>query len=122
MERCALYWLAVSALFAGCLAETVEMEMAPDVEIVQRPQFLYSTISPKLRIQGKGFGKVPGDIHLSFIPALSTKGTPMYNLSCTDTVMSIGLQAGPRRKIKTPFIENQTMLKTVVCYFRAVIK
>ena len=68
------------------------MDMAPDVEIVQRPQLLYSHISPKLRIQGKGFGKIAGDVHLTFIPPLSRKNVPFYNLSCTDAVISIGLK------------------------------
>ena len=66
----------------------------PDVEVIQRPQLLYSSISPKLRIQGKGFGKVAGDVHAAFIPPLEKKGKRFYNLTVTDTVVSIGLKKG----------------------------
>ena len=66
----------------------------PDVEVVQRPQLLYSSISPKLRIQGKGFGKVAGDVHAAFIPPLEKKSKRFYNLTVTDTVVSIGLKKG----------------------------
>mmetsp|Transcript_15654 Transcript_15654/g.51230 ORF Transcript_15654/g.51230 Transcript_15654/m.51230 type:complete len:939 (+) Transcript_15654:110-2926(+) len=86
-------------VFAACLAfvargQEVEMEVAPDVEVTQRPQFLYSTISPKLRINGKGFGKDPSGIKLDFIPALVKRKAPIYNLSATDTVLVLGLRKG----------------------------
>ncbi|KAH8067997.1 hypothetical protein JL721_7218 [Aureococcus anophagefferens] len=78
----------------GARAQDVEIEAVPDVEVVQRPQLLYSSISPKLRIQGKGFGKVAGDVHAAFIPPLEKKGKRFYNLTVTDTVLTIGLKKG----------------------------
>lgn len=83
-------------LFSSQLAlgQEVEMEVVPDVEINARPQFLYSHISPKMRINGKGFGKDPSQVHLEFIPPLTRNGQPIYNLSCTDSVLVIGLRKG----------------------------
>lgn len=78
-------------------AQEIEIEAVPDVEVVSRPQFLYSHISPKLRIQGKGFGKAPAEVHAVFVPPLeSKKGKKFYNLSVTDTVLSIGLRKGEK--------------------------
>ncbi|KAH8085529.1 hypothetical protein JL720_7515 [Aureococcus anophagefferens] len=47
-----------------------------------------------VEIEGKGFGKVAGDVHAAFIPPLEKKGKRFYNLTVTDTVLSIGLKKG----------------------------
>lgn len=70
------------------------METTPDVEINSRPQFIYSSMTPKMRVNGKGFGTDPSQIHLEFIPSLMRNGKPIYNLSCTDTVLVLGLKKG----------------------------
>lgn len=53
---------AVSVVLA-CLAHTsgqgFEMETNFDVAVNPRPQLIYSSISPKIRVYGKGFGKDP---------------------------------------------------------------
>ena len=87
-------WRLVYTFLAVAAAQEVEMEAAPDVEVTQRPQFLYSSISPKLRINGKGFGKSVSDIKLEFIPSLKKKQVPIYNFSATDTVLVLGLKKG----------------------------
>ena len=58
----------------------------------QRPQFLYANISPKLRIKGKGFGKDASGVHPVFVPPLEKNGKRFYNLTVTDSVISIGLK------------------------------
>ena len=66
------------------------------MEVEQRPQFLYANISPKLRIKGKGFGKDASGVHPVFVPPLEKNGKRFYNLTVTDTVISIGLKKGMR--------------------------
>mmetsp|Transcript_22829 Transcript_22829/g.71557 ORF Transcript_22829/g.71557 Transcript_22829/m.71557 type:complete len:913 (-) Transcript_22829:693-3431(-) len=90
--------LVLVALVAWvCGGQEVEMEATPDVEITPRPQLLYSSISPKMRINGKGFGKDPSQVHVEFIPKLvNAKGKPIYNLSCTDSVLVLGLKKGEK--------------------------
>mmetsp|Transcript_19207 Transcript_19207/g.66181 ORF Transcript_19207/g.66181 Transcript_19207/m.66181 type:complete len:931 (-) Transcript_19207:139-2931(-) len=90
----ALAGAVLGQVWHASAAAEVEMDVAPDVEIIQRPTLLYSNISPKLRIQGKGFGKNADEIKLPFTPPLSKKGKPIYNISVTDTVLSLGLKKG----------------------------
>lgn len=97
--------MRILAILASALAlvrsQNVEIDIAPDVEIIQRPQYLYSAISPKLRINGKGFGKNPDEVHLTFIPPLTKKNKPIYNLSTTDTVLSLGMKKGMKWPMST---------------------
>ena len=67
------------------------------IEIVERPMMLYSTVSPKLRIQSKepAFANIPADhIDLKFTPSLKPGA---YNLSVvSDTVISLALRSGKK--------------------------
>jgi len=101
---------------AVAVAQDVEMEAAPDVEVTQRPQFLYSSISPKLRINGKGFGKDSSGVKLEFIPPLKKKKMEIYNLSTTDTVLVLGLKKGyywptasAKGEASTLFLQSMTV-------------
>mmetsp|Transcript_22391 Transcript_22391/g.28987 ORF Transcript_22391/g.28987 Transcript_22391/m.28987 type:complete len:917 (-) Transcript_22391:557-3307(-) len=89
-----LRFISALLLVVSSLSQEVEIEVTPDVDITQRPQYLYSHISPKMRINGHGFGKDPSQIKLDFIPPLMKKSKPTYNLSCTDTVLVLGLKKG----------------------------
>ncbi|KAJ8609149.1 hypothetical protein CTAYLR_006081 [Chrysophaeum taylorii] len=113
-----MFKAAVCALLAtqfSSVAQEVEIEAAPDVEITPRPQFLYSNISPKLRVNGKGFGRDPSNVHLEFIPSLIRKGKPIYNLSCTDSVLILGLKKGESWPISSTTGSGSTLyLQSVV--------
>jgi len=67
------------------------------IDIVERPMMLYSTVSPKLRIQSKepAFANIPADhIDLKFTPSLKPSA---YNLSVvSDTVLSLALRSGKK--------------------------
>jgi len=102
------------ALLGAAAAQEVQMEIAPDVEVEQRPQFLYANISPKLRIKGKGFGKDASGVHPVFVPPLEKNGKRFYNLTVTDTVISIGLKKGMRWPTSTTGESSTLFLQSLV--------
>ena len=89
-------------------------QIAPDVEVEQRPQFLYANISPKLRIKGKGFGKDASGVHPVFVPPLEKNGKRFYNLTVTDSVISIGLKKGMRWPTSTTGESSTLFLQSLV--------
>lgn len=84
------------------------------MEVEQRPQFLYASISPKLRIKGKGFGTDPKAVHPVFVPPLARNGRAFYNLTVTDTVISIGLKKGMRWPTSTTGESSTLFLQSLV--------
>ena len=80
----------------------------------QRPQFLYANISPKLRIKGKGFGKDASGVHPVFVPPLEKNGKRFYNLTVTDSVISIGLKKGMRWPTSTTGESSTLFLQSLV--------
>ena len=84
------------------------------MEVEQRPQFLYASISPKLRIKGKGFGTDPKAVHPVFVPPLARNGRAFYNLTVTDTVISIGLKKGMRWPTSTTGESSTLFLQSLI--------
>jgi len=79
------------------LALALPMGALAAIKIAERPVMLYSSVSPKLRIQSvsSAFGNVPVDhIELKFTPTLKPSS---YNLSVvSDTVISLALNPGKK--------------------------
>mmetsp|Transcript_20554 Transcript_20554/g.67886 ORF Transcript_20554/g.67886 Transcript_20554/m.67886 type:complete len:975 (+) Transcript_20554:302-3226(+) len=73
--------------------------------VTPRSAVLYSSLTPKLRIQGDGFG-ASSNVALEFVPPLTGAGglrsAPIYDLNVTDTALVLGLKKG----MKWPLFES----------------
>ena len=52
------------------LAVSLVLASAAAVKVTSRNALVYSTVTPKLRLQGEGFKGDGTNIHLTFVPAL----------------------------------------------------
>jgi len=88
--------MKVASLF-GALVASLASLAAAEVKIVERPMMLYSTVSPKLRIQTEKpafAGILESNIELMFTPSLKPGA---YNVSiASDTVLTLSLLPGKK--------------------------
>jgi hypothetical protein len=86
-----------AVLYAGLLASAAGLSVTP------RSETLYSSLTPKLRIQGEGFGVIGvdhPDVELEFVPPLTARGSTrgakekIYTLNVTEKALILGLKKG----------------------------
>mmetsp|Transcript_9513 Transcript_9513/g.30411 ORF Transcript_9513/g.30411 Transcript_9513/m.30411 type:complete len:918 (+) Transcript_9513:48-2801(+) len=82
MVRC---WAAVSLVVGVCVG-------APLVTVTERPSLVYSTVSPKLRLQGTGFRGDGSSLRLKFVPTIPEETYKIQVVS--ETVLSLNLVPG----------------------------